>query len=281
MGSQRYDLMDSVQTIVGSNPVKLLYVAAARDEGDWHSIIHSHNFAEIFLIQGGRGIFFVNGMENPVSPNDLLILNPHAEHTEVSSNYAPLEYMVLGVRGIRFVNEEDGKMPFIIQMPQAAERIRQYVELLLIEAQRKHPGYGTICGNLLNVILLHILGIQKVKIAPAAAQSIRPECAALKSYIDANFSQPLTLEDLAKAAHQNKYYVAHAFKDAFGVSPIRYLTQRRVEEGKFLLRETDYPIAQISSMVGFSSMSVFSQTFKRITNHSPNAYRKLSKQEQK
>ena len=281
MGSQRYDLTESAQAALGASSAKLLYVAAAKDEGDWHSIVHSHNFAELFLILGGRGMFLVNGVEYPVSPNDLVILNPHAEHTEVSSGHALLKYVVLGIRGIRFLNEEDETMPFIIRMPQAAERIRQYVELLLDEAQRKRPGYGVICGNLLNVILVHIRGIKKVDIAPAAAQRIRPECVALKTYIDANFFQPITLEDLAKAAHQNKYYVAHGFKEAFGISPIRYLTQRRVEEGKFLLRETDYPIAQISSMVGFSSMSVFSQTFKRITNHSPNAYRKLSKQEQK
>lgn len=279
MGSQRYDLTESARIALGSSSAMLLYVAVAKDEGDWHSIVHSHNFAELFLIIGGRGGFLVNGLEYPVGPNDLVILNPYAEHTEVSSDHAPLEYMVLGVRGIRFVNEEDGKMPFIIQMPQAAERIRQYVELLLTEAQRKHPGYGAICGNLLNVILLHILGIKNVDIAPAAAERIRLECAALKSYIDDNFSQPLTLEDLAKAAHQNKYYVAHGFKEAFGISPMRYLARRRVEEAGFLLRETDYPIARISSMVGFSSMSVFSQTFKRITNHSPNAYRKLSKQQ--
>ena len=279
MGSQRYDLTESARIALGSSSAMLLYVAVAKDEGDWHSIVHSHNFAELFLIIGGRGVFLVNGVEYPVSPNDLVILNPHAEHTEVSSGHALLKYVVLGIRGIRFVNEEDGKMPFIIQMPQAAERVRQYVELLLTEAQRKHPGYGAICGNLLNVILLHILGIKNVDIAPAAAERIRPECAALKSYIDDNFSQPLTLEDLAKAAHQNKYYVAHGFKEAFGISPMRYLARRRVEEAGFLLRETDYPIARISSMVGFSSMSVFSQTFKRITNHSPNAYRKLSKQQ--
>lgn len=279
MGSQRYDLTESARTGSGYSSAELLYAAAAKDEGDWHSIVHSHNFAELFLILGGRGTFLVNGMKYPISPNDLVILNPYAEHTEVSSGHAPLEYMVLGVRGIRFVNEEDGTVPFIIQMPQAAERIRQYAELLLTEAQRRHPGYGTICGNLLNVILLHIRGIKNVDIAPAAAQRIRPEYAALKSYIDTNFSQPLTLEDLAKAAHQNKYYVAHGFKEAFGITPMRYLAQRRVEEARFLLRETDYPIARISSMVGFSSMSVFSQTFKRITNHSPNAYRKLSKQQ--
>lgn len=280
MGSRRYDLTEPAQTVLGTNSAELLYAAVAKDDGDWHSVVHSHNFAELFLILGGKGVLLVNGTEHPVSPNDLVILNPYADHTERSFGRTSLEYMVLGVRGIRFLDEEGGTPP-VIQIRQSAQRVRQYVELLLIEAQRKHPGYGAICGNLLDVILLHIRGIQKVDIAAAEAKSIRPECAALKSYIDSSFSQPLTLEDLAKEAHQNKYYVAHVFKDAFGVSPIRYLTWRRVEEAKFLLRETDYPIARISSMVGFSSMSVFSQTFKRITNHSPNAYRKLSKQEQK
>ena len=58
MGSQRYDLTESARIALGSSSAMLLYVAVAKDEGDWHSIVHSHNFAELFLIIGGRGGIF-------------------------------------------------------------------------------------------------------------------------------------------------------------------------------------------------------------------------------
>ena len=79
---------------------------------------------------------------------------------------------------------------------------------------------------------------------------------------------------LAGLAHLNKYYLAHAFQREFGVSPINYLISRRIEESRFLLRETDHSISQIAQILGFSSLSYFSQTFRRLEGVSPVEYRR-------
>ncbi len=91
---------------------------------------------------------------------------------------------------------------------------------------------------------------------------------------------PITLDLLARQAHQNKYYVAHTFKEAFGISPIKYLMERRVEESKYLLEETDYSIGQIASITGFSSASHFCQAFRRITGTTAIDYRKKMRSQQ-
>jgi len=252
---------------------RLLYVTSAKYEGDWHSIAHAHTFSELFFIIGGRGQFLANGHRHQVAENDLIIINPHVEHTELSLESAPLEYIVLGIEGLCFTGNGDGE-DAAIRIPCTAGRIRQYMKLLLEEVQWSHPDHDAICQNLMNIILIYILSHKQVDISIAASRNISAECAAVKSYIDSHFHEQVTLEDLAEAAHQNKFYVAHAFKEAFGISPIRYLTGRRVDEGKYLLSNTDYSIAEISAIAGFSSISVFSQTFKRITNLSPNAFRK-------
>ncbi len=255
---------------------RLLYVTSAKYEGDWHSITHAHSFSELFLITGGRGQFLVNGHYCQVRENDLIIINPHVEHTELSLAAMPLEYIVLGIEGMRFLEKNGALERREIRIPCANGRIRQYMELLLEEVQWKEPRHASICQNLLNIILICILSQRQVGISPATAEHIRPECAAVKSYIDEGFRNPITLDELAQAAHQNKYYVAHTFRESFGISPIRYLTERRVEESKNLLRNTNYPIGEISVMSGFSSLSVFSQTFKRITHMSPSQYRAQS-----
>ena len=51
---------------------------------------------------------------------------------------------------------------------------------------------------------------------------------------------------------------------------------RRVEESKYLLAETDLPMSQISQLLGFSSLSYFSQVFRRSQNTSPMEYRKAT-----
>ena len=265
-----------------ANPLnaRLLYVTSAKYEGDWESLSHSHGFSELFLVLGGRGQFLAGGERYDVTRDDLVIINPLVEHAEFSMASAPLEYVVLGIEGLQFSSRDNALSAFsVIRLPQASSRIRLYMERLLEESQGDGCGREVICQYLLNIILVLILGHQKVDISITAARNISAECAAVKNYIDNHLREPITLEDLAEAAHKNKYYVAHMFKNAFCISPIRYLTERRVEESRYLLSDTSYAISEIAAVTGFSSTSVFSQTFRRVTGVSPNEFRRLSKAE--
>ena len=67
--------------------------------------------------------------------------------------------------------------------------------------------------------------------------------------------------------------MAHLFKSQTGVSPIKYLITRRMEEAQHLLRETDLPIRAIAEKVGYDDPAYFSQIFKRTVGSSPLSYR--------
>ena len=103
------------------------------------------------------------------------------------------------------------------------------------------------------------------------------QCAAIRRYIDLHFKEALTLDFLAEEAHMNKYYLSHAFKREYGISPINYLNYRRIEESKYLLAETDLSLSQISQLLGFSSLSYFSQVFRKTQSQSPLEYRQNAK----
>ena len=103
------------------------------------------------------------------------------------------------------------------------------------------------------------------------------QCAAVRRYIDLHFKEPLTLEQLAEESHMNKYYLSHAFKREYGTSPINYMISRRIEESKYLLAETDLSMTQIAQLLGFSSLSYFSQVFRRTQSVSPLEYRQSTK----
>ena len=87
----------------------------------------------------------------------------------------------------------------------------------------------------------------------------------------------LTLDLLAEKASINKYYMAHAFKREYGVSPINFLIACRIREGKRLLGETDLSLSQIATVLGFSSPSYFSQSFRSAEGMSPTEYRKVNR----
>jgi transcriptional regulator GlxA family with amidase domain len=59
----------------------------------------------------------------------------------------------------------------------------------------------------------------------------------------------------------------------YGVSPHRYLTVRRIERAKALLRTTDDTVASIAQRAGFASQAHFSQSFGKVVGVTPTAYR--------
>lgn len=153
------------------------------------------------------------------------------------------------------------------------------LRLMLQEAETALPDYERACRSLLEVVLIRLNRQRDAALSgeTGGARTSR-ECGLVRRYIDNHFKENLSLDQLARLAHVNKYYLAHAFRKEFGTSPINYLISRRVEESRFLLRETDHSLALIAQMLGFSSSSYFSQCFRRVEGISPTEYRKQNRQ---
>ena len=95
----------------------------------------------------------------------------------------------------------------------------------------------------------------------------------IKNYIDSHYSENITLDFLSNLTYVNKFHLVHLFTKEMGISPINYLINKRIDESKNLLSTTNYSIRDISSIVGFSNSSYFSQMFKKITGISPKDFR--------
>ena len=153
------------------------------------------------------------------------------------------------------------------------------MDLTLQESAKTLPGHEDVCRHLLEVVLVQLGRQQDLSFSgetpgPRASK----ECEFIRRYIDNHFKEDLTLNHLAKLAHLNKYYLSHSFRREFGTSPINYLISRRVDESRFLLRKTDHSLSLIAEILGFSSLSYFSQCFRRVEGISPTEYRKQSRE---
>lgn len=256
--------------------MKLLYISSAKYEGDWHSTIHAHHCTELFYVMRGTGSFLVEDHTFAVKEDDLVIVNPNIEHTEVSKGTSPLEYIVLGIEGLAFTSglEEDDNNYNLYNYKDYKNEVLFYLKALLSEIQAQEPSYEIVCQNLLEVLVINVVRRTDYALSVNSPQVLSKECAFVKRYIDEHFKKDITLDRLAELAHMNKYYLVHSFKEAMGISPINYLIERRIEESKVLLQTTSLSIGEISSILGFSSQSYFSQSFKRTTDQTPNGYRK-------
>ncbi len=275
MSTQQY-VLDRGEGVPALDSARLLYVTSAQYSAEWASAEHTHTCAELFFVTGGSGDMQIGQVPHPLAAGDLMAVSGAVPHTEVSGPGDPLEYVVLGVDGLETLAGADGFA--LVHGFYHQRQVAQCLDMLLQEAQRGRSGYQDICQDLLHILLLLLVRHRGSILRPAPReQKAGRECSLVRRYIDSHFKESITLDGLAAVAHLNKYYLAHAFQKEYGVSPIRYLTARRIRESRFLLAETDHSLSHIAQVLGFSSPSYFSQCFRRAEGVSPTEYRRRRK----
>lgn len=94
------------------------------------------------------------------------------------------------------------------------------------------------------------------------------------SYIEENYAEQLSIDDITEQIHVSKYYFIRLFKQYMGMTPYSYLINYRINQSKILLRTRNMSISEISAVTGFSDASNFINHFKKQTGQKPMEYRK-------
>jgi AraC-like DNA-binding protein len=90
---------------------------------------------------------------------------------------------------------------------------------------------------------------------------------------DARYTEPIGVEEMARAAGLSKAHFSREFRRVFGESPYVYLMTRRLERAAALLRNTDHSVAEICLEVGLQGVGSFTTSFKRMYGKTPTEYR--------
>ncbi|MEA5011440.1 MAG: AraC family transcriptional regulator [Angelakisella sp.] len=277
MSNNRYEASPTSRTLGAAH---LLYVSTSAYGGDWHSTLHTHAHAEIFYCVRGLGRFNVQGRLLPMETDDIIIINPNVEHTELSQGDNPFEYIVLGVKNLEFSAGKGNTSPFtMLNFKEDRSSVLFYLQEMRQEIANKAPNNEAICKNLLDIFLMKLQRQSAFEVTVTPTRRASKECVKVKRYIDENYFESIDLDFLAEFAHINKFYLVHSFTKEYGTSPISYLIERRIRESKYHLSNTNHSLSQISNLLGFSSQSYFSQSFKKLEGMSPNEYRKQSRKE--
>lgn len=96
----------------------------------------------------------------------------------------------------------------------------------------------------------------------------------IKEYMLNNIYSSLTLKDVCQNFMVGKSQLSKLFKENTGKSLMEYYNNLKIMESKKLIREEKYSISEISDMLGYSSIHIFSRAFKKAVGFSPTAYKK-------
>lgn len=270
MSTHLYKLTDSKLDTVN---MRLLYISESKYENDWISLPHSHHFTELFYVLNGKGEFVINDKTFEIQKDDFIIVNSNVSHNETSSSEDPLHYVVMGTDELEF-EISSGKNYFIYNFASHNKQLLFYIKSILAEMKTQDDHFEYVCQNLFQNLIYHIQRWTKIQFLGTQSQKTNKECRFIEQYLNEHFREDISLQSLSEIVHLSKYYLAHAFKEYRGVSPINYLTQIRINEAKHLLETTDFSAAKIADFTGFSSQSYFSQIFHKEIGMTPNQYRK-------
>lgn len=105
--------------------------------------------------------------------------------------------------------------------------------------------------------------------ALSAAQRLRVE-----AFIEEHLADDLTVEQMASLVRLSAAQFSRAFKKTHGISPYAYVTLRRIERARCVLRgDPARPLAEVAVDLGFSSQSHFTEAFRRHTGVTPGRWR--------
>ena len=96
-----------------------------------------------------------------------------------------------------------------------------------------------------------------------------------KQYIDENYMHNIGLDEVADEIHLSSAYLSTMFRKETGLNFSEYLSQRRMQKAKELLRKSDDSIGQIAEQVGYMDTKYFSRLFNKIVGLKPSEFRKL------
>jgi len=94
-----------------------------------------------------------------------------------------------------------------------------------------------------------------------------------KDLMDRSYAEALDLDAIASAAGYSRFHFVRAFRGAYGRTPRDYLSARRIERARDLLRTANLTVTEVCLLVGFSSLGSFSALFKREMGVTPSEYR--------
>ncbi|HEX2785196.1 MAG TPA: AraC family transcriptional regulator [Ilumatobacteraceae bacterium] len=93
-----------------------------------------------------------------------------------------------------------------------------------------------------------------------------------RDHADRSYTRSLTLDELAAVACLSKYHFLRLFKSTYGVTPMEYLSRRRIERAQDLLRATNLTVTEVCMAVGFSSLGSFSSRFRTLVGENPSEF---------
>ena len=228
---------------------------------------HSHSCTEIIYNGEGSGWMHEDERKLRYLPNQVIVYKPGPMHWSEDEPESLCYHVCIGVSG----ELSEGVKAGVFNSDLNLTLLFKLVEVALTTQSKSSFQRERLdmLSALVCLSLQELAAEDNQKTTPSS--SIHAQRA--KALIDARFMEPLTLDDLASNVYVSGDHLRSIFKREYGMAPIHYLLNKRIELAQGYLRESDRKIVEIAKLCGFSDPYYFSRIFKKMTGKSPQDYR--------
>jgi AraC-like DNA-binding protein len=174
---------------------------------------------------------------------------------------------------------EQGMMPNILLQRNFARRYRiqdprRYSRQFDAVLQALQSPVEVREWKLTGAVLQYLAYVLEVTQAPLSAQALLDEGTVdrvmiAQTWANARLASPLSLEQWARAVNWHPVHFDRVFKQQTGVTPMRWLNERRMQAARQYLSGTSKTVAEIAEALGYSDPFYFSRVFRRHFGQSP------------
>ncbi|WP_423055529.1 helix-turn-helix domain-containing protein [Acetobacterium carbinolicum] len=232
-----------------------------------------------FTLKKGDGAFINSNVLHSmqISGDEGCILNTFVFHPSLISGAAESVFLQRYVRPL-LVCDTLPCVPFYCEIEwqrQAVHCIQEAYEYY----KEEEFGYELIVREKLSH-MWYLIVKNMVSVLKQQSQNVNHNIVRIKAMLDFlhhHYEKPLDLQQIAEVVGISERECLRCFQKNIGITPIQYLLKYRISLAARLLEDTDIPITEICTRVGFDSPSYFSKIFKRFMHFTPSDHRKRQK----
>lgn len=246
---------------------------------------HEHPHFELYYLLSGERVYFMNGNVYTVKKGDMMIIHPHDLHSTASSDKLEFERILVNFSQT-FIEEGDFHLAKILQESNSGlmripveeqPEIERILCRMVDECEKAESHYSSYVRSLLNELLIRLHRISLLQQPEDAHEHEHPmhhRVSEIAQYINSNYDQKITLEQVAKQFYISPSYLSRIFKRLTGFHFREYIQVVRIREAqKRLVNSTD-SVQFIAEQTGFEHIAHFNKTFKKLSGTTPLRYRK-------
>ena len=270
----------------------VLNLGHARTIHPWGNKDISSPFIRIYYVKSGRAILHLPQGDMEATGGHMYLIPSYIPHSYECDPGFDFYYLFVYQRSLQESPFDKYHFPTEVRSNEAARLLFEnycmlYPQLHLptsnAEAFDRHPAYRDYAiayTQMEDYKRMQLHGLVEIIFSyfmkHAEPQTIISDerISRLLNYIQQHIEEPITIEQMAHQACLTKSYLIRAFHSSIGITPLQYVTRKKIQQTQMQLLSSDLSINQIAKSIGFHDTSYFIRLFKKHIGFTPEEYRK-------